>query len=138
MRRVMNHEIAVDVPDDWTDASTTTFVLPETHADVSLTHMSGARGMPLDVCAQVLLHQLGAKHPEMQLVRRHIEPGRWLELVVEWLEDGAPVRSVVRSFVVDDRIWTLAARVPRAAVDEVNRVVERTMASFSACERARS
>ena len=134
MRRVTSHEIAFDVPDDWTDASRTTFVFPETSTDVSLTHMGGARGMPLDVCARVLLHQLGAMHPQMKLVRRHIEPGRWLELVVEWPEDGASVRSVVRSFVVDDRIWALAARMPRSAVDEVTPVIERTMASFSACE----
>ena len=134
MSRFTNLEIAFDVPDDWIDVSTTKFVFPETNADVSLVKIGGARGMPLDVCAQVLLHQLLAVHPELVLVRRQIEPDRWVELVVEWPHDAASVRGVVRSFVDDDQIWALFARMPSAAVEELDFVVVRTMASFTACE----
>ena len=134
MRRFTNHEIAFDVPEDWTDASTTKFTFPECSADVSLTYIGGARGMPLEVCAYVLQCQVRNAYQDVELVRRHIEPGRWVELVVAWSEDGAQVCAVVRAMIVGDQIWKLVARTPKSAVEETRLVVARTMASFATCE----
>lgn len=129
--RYTSEEIAFDVPDGWTDRSTTKFVFPEVAADVSLSRTVGVRGMPLEVCAIVQLHRLRAKTPGLRVLDRRIEPGRWLQLTVEWREGGTRMHAVLRSMVVDDELWTLVARAPTSAADECGHVIERTMESFA-------
>lgn len=133
MGRFENHEIAFDVPDDWTDASLTSFVFPEASANIALAKRKAEVAIPLGAYTASLVHALRQVHPKLELIDRHeVRVGATTgeQITIECDHPTSRMRNIVVVAFRGAELWSLAASIPIAQLETAEQVVAHALGTF--------
>lgn len=133
MSHFANDEIAFDVPDDWTDASLTSFVFPEAETNIALAKRRADVAVPLGAYTVALVRALQQAYPNVAIVdRREVRVGatKGERITLEHDDRASRVRNIVVLALRGPELWSLAARIPVAQRETAEAVVTRTLGTF--------
>ena len=132
MLRFENDEIGFEVPDGWSDLSTTSYVLPELASNLTLTRSPVHSTATLAECQRDVLAALVATFPEIEIVERAVADDV-VRLVVEWTCELGSLRQLVALALADGELWSLTASTPTIFRARSESQIDRAMRSFGRC-----